>query len=116
MHFCAVCLLKHVAASSMLQQRQPSILMSERCSLTQILQSLKRGFLVYTHIFTLVLTELLLAATQRKALWTVRRNFSPTRRTPCWPWVIINTGYCVITCWPKPRLSTSANCYPVVAR
>ena len=44
-------------------------------------------------IFTLVLTELPLAAMQRKVLWTVRRNFSLTRRKPCSHWVIINTGY-----------------------
>ena len=116
MRICAAWLLKHVAASSMLQQRQPSILMSGQCSLTPILRSLGRSFLVCTHIFTLVLTKLPLVAMRRKVLWTMRRDSSRTRPKPCSPWVIINTGCCVITGLPKPRSSTSAKCYPVVAR
>ena len=35
---------------------------------------------------------------------------------PCSPWVIINTGCCVITGLPKPRSSASAKCYQAAAR
>ena len=36
-------------------------------------------------------------ATRRKVLWRMRRDWSRTRLKPCSPWVIINTGCCVIT-------------------
>ena len=42
-------------------------------------------------------TTPLLGAMQRNVLWRMRRNWSRTRLKPCSPWVIINTGCCVIT-------------------
>ena len=67
---------------------------------------------------TLTATTLLppLGATQRNVLWRMRRNWSRTRLRPCSPWVIINTGCCVITGLPKPRSSASAKCYQAAAR
>ena len=57
-----------------------------------------------------------LGATQRNVLWRMRRNWSRTRLKPCSPWVIINTGCCVITGLPKPRSIASAKCYQATAR
>ena len=57
-----------------------------------------------------------LGATQRNVLWRMRRNWSRTRLKPCSPWVIINTGCCVITGLPKPRSVASAKCYQATAR
>ena len=57
-----------------------------------------------------------LGATQRNVLWRMRRNWSRTRLKPCSPWVIINTGCCVITGLPKPHSSASAKCYQAAAR
>ena len=92
--------------------------MSGRCSLTPILRSLGRGFLARTRFSTLTATTLLppLGATQRNVLWRMRRNWSRTRLKPCSPWVIINTGCCVITGLPKPRSVASAKCYQATAR
>ena len=53
MRICAAWLLKHVAAPlRCFRRRKPSVFMSGRCSLTPILRSLGRGFLVCTRIFT----------------------------------------------------------------
>ena len=69
--------------------------------------------LLYFSATTLLLP---LGATQRNVLWRMRRNWSRTRLKPCSPWVIINTGCCVITGLPKPRSSASAKCYQAAAR
>ena len=61
-------------------------------------------------------TPLPLGAMQRNVLWRMRRNWSRTRLKPCSPWVIINTGCCVITGLPKPRSVASAKCYQAAAR
>ena len=50
MRICAAWLLKHVAATRSMMYGKPSIFMSGRCSLTPILRSLGRGFLV-AHAF-----------------------------------------------------------------
>ena len=54
-------------------------------------------------------------AMRLNVLWRMRRNLSRTRLKPCSPWVIINTGCCVITGLPKPRSSASAKCYQAAA-
>ena len=88
--------------------------MSGRCSLTPILRLLGRGFLARTRFSTLTASTLLppLGATQRNVLWRMRRNWSRTRLKPCSPWVIINTGCCVITGLPKPRSSRVSKMLP----
>ena len=97
---------------------KPSVFMSGRCSLTPILRSLGRGFLVGMRFFTSTLAArpLPLAAMRLKVRWRTRRNSSRTRLKPCLPWVIINIGCCVITGLPKPRSSASARCYQAAAR
>ena len=53
MRICAAWLLKHAARSRLDDsQRRPWVFMSGRCSLTRILRSLGRGFLVPTRFFT----------------------------------------------------------------
>ena len=54
MRICAAWLLRHAAACPTLTifNGRPSVFMSGRCSLTQILRLLGRGFLVRTHNFT----------------------------------------------------------------
>jgi serine/threonine protein kinase len=73
--------------------------------LDPILRLLGRAFLARTPTSTLITRILLppLGATQRNALWRMRRNWSLTPLRPCSPWVTINTGCCVITGLPKPR-------------
>ena len=90
------------------------VFMSGRCSLTPILRSLGRGFLARTRFSTSTATTLLppLGAMQRNVLWRMRRNWSRTRLKPCLPWVIINTGCCVITGLPKPRSSRVSKMLP----
>ena len=97
---------------------RPSVFMSGRCSLTPILRLLGRGFLVRHALlyFDSRRRPPPLAAMRRKVLWRMRRNSSRTRPKPCSPWVIINTGCCVITGMPKPRSSASAKCYQATAR
>ena len=94
------------------------LFMSGRCSLTPILRSLGRDFLVGMRFFTSTpaAIPLPLAAMRLKVRWRTRRNSSRTRPKPCLPWVIINTGCCVITGLPKPRSGTSAKCYQAAAR
>src|SRR6266516_5641431 len=46
----------------------------------------------------------------------MHRNWSRTRLKPCLPWVIINTGCCLITALPKPRSVALARCYLATAR
>ena len=108
-------LLRSIAIS----YRKPSVFMSGRCSLTQILRLLGRGFLARTRFFTLAAvdpTHCRSAAMQRNVLWRMRRNWSRTRLKPCSPWVIINTGCCVITgCQNHVRVA-SAKCYQAAAR
>ena len=99
--------------------RRPSILMSGRCSLTPILRLLGRGFLAWTRILYFNARRHYgsqLGATQRNVLWRMRRNWRRTLLKPCSPWVIINTGCCVITGLPKPRSVASAKCYLAAAR
>ena len=88
--------------------------MSGRCSLTPILRSLGRGFLAWTHFFTLTASTQLppLGGDAAKHAWRMRRNWSRTRLKPCLPWVIINTGCCVITGLPKPRSSRVSKMLP----
>ena len=96
--------------------RKPPDFMSGRCSLILILRLLGHGFLVQTRFFTsAAMRPDLLGAKQRKVRWRMRRNWRPTRLKLCSPWVIINTGYCVITCLPKPRSVASAKCYLAAA-
>ena len=61
-------------------------------------------------------TLLLLGAMRLKARWRMRKNSSRTRPKRCSPWVIINTGCCVITGSPKPRSFASVKCYRAAAR
>ena len=105
-------------SSRAMPYEKPSVFMSGRCSLTPILRSLGRDFLVRTRFFTssLATTPLPLAAMRLKVRWRTRRNSSRTRPKPCSPWVIINIRCCVITGLLKPRSDTSAKCYQAAAR
>jgi tetratricopeptide (TPR) repeat protein len=89
MRICAAWLLKPVAASSMLQQRQPSILMSGQCRLTPILRSLGRSFLVCTHIFYFTGADK--TATRRDAAKSALDNAQ--RLQPNSPETLLALGY-----------------------
>ena len=116
MRICAAWLLKHAVAPKPIL-RKPPVFTSGRCSLTPILQLLGRGFLARTRSFTLTgSTPVPPGARRRNVLWRMRRDWSLTRLKPCSPWVIINTGCCVITGLPKPRSSVSAKRYQAAAR
>ena len=107
-------------ASRLLDQSSASkrsVFLSGRCSLTPILRWLGRNFLVRTRLSTLTVpTPLPLGAMRLKVRWTMRRNSNRTRPKPCSPWVIINTGCCVITGSPNLRSASSAKCYQAAAR
>ena len=110
MRICAAWLLQHAAVFLRLSRsswESQSVFMSGRCSLTPILRSLGRGFLARTRYLYFNVDDTASAARRdaAKALWRMRRNWSRTRLKPCSPWVIINTGCCVITGLPKPRSS-----------
>ena len=97
---------------------KPSVFMSGRCSLTPILRSLGRDFLVRHAVlyFVPATTPLPLGAMRLKVRWRTRRNSSRTRPKPCSPWVIISITCCVITGLLKPRSSASAKCCQAAAR
>ena len=92
--------------------------MSVRCSLTPILHSLGRDFLVGMRLFTSspLATSLPLAGMRLKKRWRTRRNSSRTRPKPSSPWVIISITCCVITGLLKPRSGSSAKCCQAAAR
>ena len=74
--------------------------MSGRYSLTPILRLLGRGFLARTRISTITKpthTTLLGGDAAKRALENAQKLRRRTRLKPCSPWVIINTGCCVIT-------------------
>ena len=92
--------------------------LSGRCSLTPILHSLGRDFLVGMRLFTSspVATSLPLGGMRLKERWRTRRNSSRTRPKPCSPWVIISITCCVITGLLKPRSDSSAKCCQAAVR
>ena len=114
--------LRGLAFEARYSLRRPSleaiVFMSGRYSLIPILRLLGHGFLARTHISTLtdIDTTRRSGAMQRNVLWRMHRDWSPTRLKPCLPWVIINTGCCVIMGPPKPRSVASAKCYQVAAK
>ena len=96
---------------------KPSVFMSGRCSLTPILRLPGRGFLARTRFSTLTHDDA--TAARRDAAKRALENaqkLEPNSPKPCSPWVIINTGCCVITGLPKPRSVASAKCYQAAAR
>src|SRR4029453_4549716 len=103
MHIYAAWLLKHVASTRTISEGKRSLFMSERCTLTRILHSLGRGFLVPTRSFTSPTpTKLLLGVVRLKVHWKMHKDSSRTRPKRSSPWVITNIGCCVITGLPKP--------------
>ena len=94
-----------------------SVFMSGRCSLTPILRLPGRGFLARTPFSTLTATTLPRhsARGSETCFGECAETASRTRLRPCSPWVIINTGCCVITGLLKPRSSASAKCYQAAA-
>ena len=118
---CVGWLLKYAAASPSslsISCGKPSVFMSVRCSLTPILHSLGRDFLVGMRLFTSapVATSLSLGGMRLKKRWRTRRNSSRARPKPSSPWVIISITYCVITGLLKPRSDSSAKCCQAAVR
>src|SRR4030095_11051079 len=98
---CGAWLLKHAATPQrwtfFFSLLKPPVFMSVRCSWTLILRLLGRGSLVWARLFTSIVTPPPLGEMQRNVLWKMHGDCNRTRLKRCSPWLITNTGCCVIT-------------------